>query len=476
MARIVVVGGGICGLGGAMMLARRGHDVTVLERNPAEPPDSFDAAWESWERPGVGQFHMGHYFMARFHRVLDAELPDLVPQLAAAGALRINPVLDGMPPTVADKARRDGDEQFDVITGRRPVFEWVVARAAAAEPNVDIRRGVAVTGLLTGPSVADGIPHVVGVRTDAGDELTADLVIDAGGRRSAYADWLTAIGGRPFHEESQDSGFRYYGRYFRARDGQWPVPPMPNIAILGSVALLALPADNHTWMAGVVTCGKDKALYSLADGDRWSSMVAAVPSVAPWLDGDPISDVETMSAIPDRRREFIVDGKPVATGIVAVADAWAATNPMRGRGVSMGFMHLQCMVDAVAKLDDPVAFAHAVEEATAVELVPAYEGTVDLDRSMRGAFEREVEGRPAEASTGEPDPMAAIQTNFFSMVGQDADAWRGMMKIVNLLDTPMNVVATEPLFSKVLAYEGEASDPMAGEGPSRQEIVEIATG
>ena len=45
--RIVIIGGGICGLGTALLLARDGHDVTVLERDsdplPASPHDAWDA-------------------------------------------------------------------------------------------------------------------------------------------------------------------------------------------------------------------------------------------------------------------------------------------------------------------------------------------------------------------------------------------------------------------------------------------------
>ena len=39
MARIVMVGGGMVGLGGALLLRRDGHDVTVLERDPGACPD-----------------------------------------------------------------------------------------------------------------------------------------------------------------------------------------------------------------------------------------------------------------------------------------------------------------------------------------------------------------------------------------------------------------------------------------------------
>jgi 2-polyprenyl-6-methoxyphenol hydroxylase-like FAD-dependent oxidoreductase len=473
MAKIVVVGGGICGLGAAMMLARRGHEVTVLERNAEDPPDTLDAAWDRWERPGVGQFRMGHYFLARFHHVVTAELPDLIAKFDAAGALRVNAVRDGMPLSIDDRAFRDGDEQFDAITGRRPVFEWVVAKAAADEPRVDLRRGVGVHELLVGPSVLAGVPHVVGVRTDDGDELHADLVIDAGGRRSAFARWLEAIGGRPFYEESEDSGFRYYGRYLRAKPTGWPGPALPTLAMLGSVGMLALPADNDTWMIGVVTSSKDKDLYGLADPKAWTEAVSATPMIAPYLDGEPISELDTMMAIPDRYRRFVVDNVPVATGITAIADAWAATNPMRGRGISMGFAHAQCVINHLDKLDDPVAFALAVDATTEAELAPYYHGTVQLDRETRDAFDREMRGEPAQPRTDD-DPIALMQAKFVSMIPFDADVWRGFAKIVNLLDMPMNVVATDPVLSKVLAYDGEIFNPMAAAGPDRQQLVDIA--
>ncbi len=459
-----------------MMLARRGHEVTVLERNAEEQPDTIDKAWEAWERPGVAQFRMGHYFLARFCQVIEAELPELQAEFDAAGALRTNPI-DNLPPTIADRTPRDDDRQFDVVTGRRPVIEWVVSRAAASRRGLEVRRGVGVAGLVTGPSAIDGVPHVVGVRTEAGDELRADLVIDAGGRRSAYGSWLQAIGGRPFYEEEEDSGFRYYGRYFKVGPNGWPDVPAPVIGMLGSVATLALPADNDTWMVGIVTSAKDKALYGLADEAAWMRGVASISSAARWLDGEPITDVETMVAIPDRYRRFIVDDQPVATGIAAIADAFAATNPMRGRGVSMGMLHAQCLMRAMDHLDDPAEFARVFDAATEEELTPYYRDTIALDRGLRDAFDREVLGiAPPEAPAGE-DPMAEMQARFFALIGQDADVFRGFAKLVGMLDHPMNIVATEPILSKVLAFEGEAgSDPLAAEGPSRQELIDLVNG
>ena len=65
MAEILVLGAGLTGLTTAMLLARDGHDVTVLERDAAEPPPTARRrAWTGWDRAGVAQFHQLHLHAA----------------------------------------------------------------------------------------------------------------------------------------------------------------------------------------------------------------------------------------------------------------------------------------------------------------------------------------------------------------------------------------------------------------------------
>jgi hypothetical protein len=45
-----------------------------------------------------------------------------------------------------------------------------------------------------------------------------------------------------------------------------------------------------------------------------------------------VTDVLPMGGTIERYRRFVVDGVPVATGIVSVGDSWACTNPSLGRG------------------------------------------------------------------------------------------------------------------------------------------------
>lgn len=194
MSRIIVLGGGLCGLAAALLLRRDGHDVTVLERDAEPVPASPEEAWEHWTRDGVVQFRQTHYLTPRGCEVLAEALPDVRAGLEAAGGARLE-LLALMPPGIADRTPRPGDERFVTVNARRPTVEQVLGRIAEAKPGLELRRGTAIRELTL--RAYDGVPHVCGVRTDAGEEFDADLVVDAMGRRSPLPRLLKAAGAGP---------------------------------------------------------------------------------------------------------------------------------------------------------------------------------------------------------------------------------------------------------------------------------------
>ena len=463
MGRIVFVGGGIVGTCAAMMLANDGHEVTVLERDPTPPPPP-DTAWDEWDRRGVNQFRMLHFFLAKFREVADTELPGLTEAMVAAGALKMNPLV-GIPDEMTG-GWRDGDSRFDTVTARRPVGESVVAAMGAATPGVTIRRGVGVTGVVTGAAI-DGIVHVTGIRTEDGEEIPADLVVDAGGRRSAMPTWLRDAGSPGPNEMIEDCGFVYYGRHFRSADGSIPPAFGGLLQPYGSVSVLTLPADNGTWGVGVITSSKDAALRGMTEIGRWEKVVSAFPLVAHWIDAEPITDVKLMAKIEDRQRKYVVDGAPVTTGVVALADAWACTNPSLGRGISIGITHAAALRSVLrdVPLDDPRALALRWNDVTNEVVEPMFADTLAFDRHRLAEIDATIEGRPYETD----DPGWLLAKALESSITKDPDLLRGFMDIVSLLDRGVNVLSRPGVAERAL----ELADPTPLPGPDRAELLTL---
>lgn len=467
MANIVVIGGGIGGLSSATLLAKAGHHVTVLERDPAPPPATGGEAWDSWERRGVNQFRMIHYFLPRFREIAEAELPELVKELDADGVGRFNPL--ALAPAEVTGGFRDGDERFEAMTGRRPMVEAAFARAVAGTDGVTMRRGVTVKGLLTGDALLDGVPHVVGVVTDEGEELRADLVVDASGRRSALPSLLAAIGAQPPVEELEDSGFMYYGRHYRSADGSIPFAFGPLLQPYDSVSILTLPADNGTWGMGLVTSAADADLRAAKDADVWERIIAAYPLIAHWIDAEPITDIQLMAKIEDRHRTFVVDGRPVASGVVPVADSWACTNPSVGRGATIGLIHAQALRDHVRDhgLADPVAFARAWHDVTEDTVEGLFRDTLSFDRHRLAEIDCQIAGTTYETD----DPTWALTKALEAGSMHDPDVLRGYVDLASLHARTDDVLGRPGLFDRVIELAGQGREPMPG--PSRAELLDI---
>src|SRR4029077_5185686 len=146
--RIAIAGGSAAGLFAALLLARAGHDVVVLERDRLEPAADVESAAAVAFRPSAPQIVQPHLIMARCRQLLIERLPDVYAGMLAAGVAE-TPLRTQMPDTLADTASRPGDEDLMPVMTRRSTVDWVLGRAAVAEPRVEVRYGVKVAGLLT---------------------------------------------------------------------------------------------------------------------------------------------------------------------------------------------------------------------------------------------------------------------------------------------------------------------------------------
>ncbi len=475
MARIVVVGAGVAGLGVALSAGRSGHRVVLVERDDTPLPEDPHGAFD-WDRRGAPQVRHSHAFLARLHNLLRDRHPDVLDALLSAGATPLDFI--SMLPDTMDRSPMEGDDELVALACRRTTFEWVLRRSALQRSEVALHHGVRVTEL-----VVDGgadIPRVTGVRLDDGVVVEGDLVVLCGGRRSDVPA-LLAPHGIAVPEVVEDTGIVYYSRFFALRDGE-ELPPQVG-PIGGDLQYLkygVFPGDNRTFSITLAARTDDTELRRhLRDPIGFGAVAASVPGLAAHVAptrSEPITDVHVMAGLLNRQRRFLLDDSPVVLGLHVVGDAHTCTNPLYGRGCSLAMVQAQLLTDALDEHGtDHLARAVAFERATEREVVPWYRAAVAQDRAARSAATTGAadgsSGPSGDAAT--PDIAEIVRDGLVPALRTDPVVLRAFLRMFNLLAAPDSILSDGDVLTRVMAvYADRANRPAeAPQGPRRDELL-----
>jgi 2-polyprenyl-6-methoxyphenol hydroxylase-like FAD-dependent oxidoreductase len=473
---IAIAGGSAAGLFAALLLARAGHQALVLERDFLQPAPDVESAAAAAFRPSAPQIVQPHIIMARFRQLLIERMPDVYAGLLSAGVAEA-PLRTQMPDSLLDTADWPGDERLTLMMTRRSTLDWVLQRAAAAEPGVTVRCGVKVTGLLTAPGGPEGRPpHVTGLRTDDGD-LAADLVVDATGCRSPVDDWLRQAGARATATWRAECGIAYFSRHYRVRpDAGLPALPLTRIIVALDEFLVGKWAgDNGAVQLVVAPLAADHRFRTVRDPQVFTAVLRMIPALAAWLDVmDPITGVFPMAGLHNTLRRLVADGIPVATGLHAIGDSVCTTNPTLGRGLALALSGAADLADTIAEYPaDPVAQALALDRLASAHVVPYYQDQAAIDAGRLAMLRHTIFGAPLSPPAQAPGLVTYSQLR--AAASYDPAAFRALWKI-NGMVCPPGLVYTDP---DVVARTREtlkrhsAAPPVAQ--PTREELLTALT-
>jgi 2-polyprenyl-6-methoxyphenol hydroxylase-like FAD-dependent oxidoreductase len=434
VVKTAIIGAGPTGLFLGLALARRGHAVTVVDRDPGP------ASAVEWDRKGVMQFRLPHYFRPQVREALLDEVPDLVDELLVAGAL-LAPVNPLVPNIVGFRMRR-------------VLFERVLRAAAAGDPNISMVAGHAERFMITNARVAgvivDGVP------------LESDLVIDASGRSSRLSDPLRApaVGG--------DSGFAYVCREYALRPGADPGPlnsPPGWAGVYDGYLVIVFLQDAGTFQVLIVRRSDDQELAQLRHDNLFDAAARAIPSIAIWVHPDratPHSPAMAGAGLHNRYRgQRTQDGTIAAEGLVFAGDAVLTTNPAAGRGVTTSLMQAQRLLRA---LDE-----HG-SDFTAVSL--------DFDRwcteTMKPWFDDHVRWDAGLLSRWRGEPIDFSQPLPSDLICSLAEKDPSVMSIVGpywgMVAGPSALASIEQRAREALL---SGFRPAVPSGPTRDELVDL---
>lgn len=481
---ILVVGAGIAGLCCALALGRSGQEIVVLERDAPPPAGGADEAFTDWKRNGVGHLRQSHAFLARLRNIVKDDHPDLMRDLAAHGVRDLP--FEGMLSELQRATYRPqpSDAELTIITSRRTTLELVMRRYVETLPNVTIRPGVFVRGLIA-DRMADGVLKVMGVRAteDGRDvEIRADVVVDAGGKSGILVDDLREAGA-VIPEFNESAGILYFTRHYRLKPGRTEPPrignPPPN-GDLGFLKFGVFPADNGCFSITMCTPEIEYEMRkAIVDPDIFQAMTQMLPGLRPWTDPDlaePTSRVFGMGDLICRWRDMVTEGKPVALGYFAVGDNLARTNPLYGRGCSFAAVAAYRLRDVLAANTDPTARALAYHDAVGEDLRPFFDLMLKQDRDAikraRAALTpgRKLSFKARLAKSFAEDGIAVA-------VRYDVDLLRDAMRGFHMLEHPQAWLKRPRNMARVLRYwargkkkNARAYPPKAG--PERAEMMQ----
>jgi 2-polyprenyl-6-methoxyphenol hydroxylase-like FAD-dependent oxidoreductase len=471
--RIVVIGASAAGCFAALLLARAGHDVLVLEKDRLELARDVESAAQSALRSTAPHIVQPHIIMARCRQLLLEHLPDVYERLLGAGVVEA-PIATQMPPTLADAAPRPGDEQLTMLMTRRSTFDWVLQQTMVAERSVALRRGVAVTGLVAaqGESI-----HVTGVRTSEGD-LPADLVIDAAGRRSPIDRWLKDIGAPASVSSWAECGVAYFSRHYRLREGVAAPAPLTTrrVEALDEFTVGIWGADNRTMQLAIAPLAMDHRFTTLRYPEVFTAVLRLIPMYATWLDAlEPITEVYPMGGVHNTLRRLVADGAPVVTGLAALGDSVCTTNPTLGRGLALalsGAVDLLTVINAHG--DDGVAVALAADALVADHVVPFYEDQATIDSARLAVLRHNIFGAPAPAM-----PTASSDRITFSQLRTaaqfDPTAFRALLTVMGMIRRPADVYTDPHIVARTHETLHQHASGPSNVQPTREQLLATLT-
>ena len=433
---VAVVGAGPTGLFSALALARRGHRVVVVDRDPGPAADG------SWERKGVMQFHHPHGLRQQIVNCLDAETPDVKDALLAAGA-----EVSVLP------AEGDRPERVIGLQCRRSTFERVLREAVVAEAGVALLPGhvddVARSGGRAAGLLVDGL------------HLGADLVLNASGRSGRIGDDLRAP------EVGADCGLAYVSRQYELLPGAEPGPLNSPLGLItrfpGYLAGMFL-QDNRTFCVLIARPSTDRALADLRHPAAFDAAMRAIPGLDAWTSPErsrPLTGVLPGGHLRNTYRgQLDENGRVALPGLIHVGDVVCTTNPTAGRGIATSLMQARQLVALLDESDDLASVTVAFDAWCTSDIRPWFEDHLawDADEVRQWAGEDVDLTRPL--SSGHIVAAAEADPSLLRVVGQ----FQGMDAL------PASLAEVEPRAREI--YASGWRPPMPA-GPSRDDLVEL---
>ncbi len=311
---VIIVGASVAGCTAAMLFARQGLRVALLERH--QDPNAYKVVCTHYLQPNA---------------VPTLQRLGLAEEIEAAGAIRNGGQAWTRWGWLGAGARKDDSSYGYSI--RREVLDPLLRRHAAATPGVDFKPGVTLRELIYHDK------RIAGIRAEGPERqqlnLWAQLVVGADGRNSRTA----ALAGLPTQIKANNR-FLYFA-YFRnlslvtgQRNQVWYLEPAVGYA---------LPNDNGLTLVG---CALPKSKLAEFKQDIQGNLVRFFDRLP---NGPNLRAAEQVSEVIGVLDMSLISRRPSAPGLALIGDAALAPDPVWGQGIGWAIQAAEWLVQATTE-------------------------------------------------------------------------------------------------------------------------------
>jgi len=484
---IAIVGAGIAGMCTALELAKHDINVTLFERDIPPPVGDVEEAFFTWQRRGAAQFRHPHAFLGLMCSLLEEHHPQLMQDFFTAGARKVT-FADMVPPQLQSQySPEPGDEKLWVLMCRRATMEMVMRRYVERSNNIQIYNSTYVTGIRT-EHLSDGLHMTALELTDRNDDNRkslheADVFIDAAGRASKFHRWLGQAG-IEIEEQNDNAEIVYYTRHYKLKPGVTEPSRHENDPAAGDLGYLkygVFPGDGGHF--AVIIClpnGETELRTAVRDDDKFDAICRTIPGLVPWIDADKAEATTNTFGIGEIRavwRSFVVDGKPLVHNFFAVGDSSARTNPLYGRGCSIGILHAHILAEVLTSTSGATAQALEFERLTKERIGPIFEASLREDKNgIKRANAIKMGHERDKADSLKKWFGLAFGDAMMAAMRTEIPVFRGMMRSMNLIENPGDFLKESKvkriIFRYMLRGRKRNAKARVQRGPKRTEMLD----
>lgn len=336
--KVIIIGGGFCGLVCAVVCSHYFDDVTVIERGTPSQ--------------GVPQETHIHSLQARGLQIIEELLPDISRDLKNTGAVTVRWTQDiqvwlsrGYVPQV--------DAEVTSIGVSRHHLEAVIRERVHQIANVCFKYRHEVQGLTCENGKITQM-HIVDRISRAATIHAADIIVDCSGRQSKTAHWFKQIGYDVPDDISISSHLGYASRWYK-------IPQAVKLDMLG-IAIQPKPHEKFYRGAAVGVVENQKAVITLVgvnkdypptDKEGFADFASSLdqPIVQQLIQKlEPVSPIYGYRAANRLRPYHKMRSYPA--NYFVLGDAYCAFNPIYGQGMMVAAMSAKRLKEYLSGYND----------------------------------------------------------------------------------------------------------------------------